>query len=157
MASIKNQTNALDELAIEYVFDAPRQLVYASWLEPDVLRTWWAPEGYEVTHCEVDARPGGRWRVEYRAASGEEHAEYGELVELGPPERLVLSLTQADGRGHVGPKTTVRVELQARGDKTLVLFSQSGLGTRERRDLNGAGWRECFGKLERALAAAPRA
>jgi uncharacterized protein YndB with AHSA1/START domain len=154
MASIKNpKENALDELEISYVFDAPPQAVFDSWLQPELLRTWWAPEGYEVTRCEVDARPGGSWRIEYRASSGEVHAEYGELVELGPPERLVLTLTQADDRGHVGPKTTVRVALQAQGDKTLVLFSQSGLGTAQRRSLNGAGWRECFGKLERALAA----
>jgi uncharacterized protein YndB with AHSA1/START domain len=140
------------ELVITYVFDAPRELVYRNWLEPELLQAWWAPEGFEVTRCEVDARPGGSWRVEYRSASGETHTEYGELVELEQPERLLFTLTQADALGHVGPKTTVSVELQAHGEKTIVSFSQRGLETAQRRDLNGAGWRECFGKLERVLA-----
>jgi uncharacterized protein YndB with AHSA1/START domain/ketosteroid isomerase-like protein len=153
MASIKNaETNAADELRIAYVLDAPRELVYRNWLEPDLLQAWWAPEGFEVTRCEIDARAGGRWRIEYRAPSGETHSEYGELLELGPPERLLFTLTQADAHGHVGPQTTVQVQLQAQGNKTIVLFAQHGLGTSRRRDLNGQGWRECFGKLERTLA-----
>src|SRR4051812_9822537 len=88
------------QATIVRVFDAPRQLVFQNWLEPDLVSVWFAPERYTVTSCEMDARAGGKWRVEYLSAEGEAYAEYGEFREIRAPERLVFSLTQTDGRGH---------------------------------------------------------
>lgn len=150
----RSNAEAPAELSIDYVFDAPRQLVFDNWLEPELVRAWFAPEGFDVTRCEVDARPGGKWCVEYRARSGESHSEHGEFHELKSPERLVFSLTQADSHGHVGPKTTVEVTFVARGDKTQIHFLQTGLGSTRLRDANAQGWRECFGKLTRLLVSA---
>jgi uncharacterized protein YndB with AHSA1/START domain/ketosteroid isomerase-like protein len=148
-----NAAGAPAELSLDYVFDAPRELVFENWLKPGLLSEWFAPDGFDVTRCEVEARTGGKWRVEFRAASGESHSEYGELHEIRAPERLVFSLTQADAHGRVGPKTTVEVTFVAQGEKTLIHFLQTGFDSARVRDGNAAGWKECFGKLARALTA----
>lgn len=141
------------ELALDFTFSAPREQVYDNWLRPELLQAWFAPDGYRVTRCEVDPRPGGAWRVEYRSASGESHAEYGELLELARPEKLAFTLTQADAHGHVGPKTTVTVWFQAAGGNTSIRFQQAGFSSAKTRDGNAIGWGECFAKLAASLAA----
>ncbi|MEX2609992.1 MAG: SRPBCC family protein [Gemmatimonadota bacterium] len=45
------------------VFAAPRALVWESCTEARHMAAWWGPRGYVNEACEVDARPGGRWRV----------------------------------------------------------------------------------------------
>jgi len=42
-------------------FDAPRDLVWKSWTEPERLKHWWGPKGFVVHTCKVDLRPGGRF------------------------------------------------------------------------------------------------
>ena len=82
-----------DDLEIVVLFDAPRELVFRNWTEAAKMQTWFAPDGSVVTACEVSAHPGGRWRVEFRAADGTECLEYGEFREVVEPERLVFTST----------------------------------------------------------------
>jgi uncharacterized protein YndB with AHSA1/START domain len=146
-----------DELALVYVFDAPRELVFQNWLEPALMKGWFAPDGFSVTLCEIDARPGGKWRVEYRSVNGETHTEYGEFCELVAPEKLVFTLTQADTLGHVGEETMVFVQLVAKGAVTEMHFRQTGFDTAKRRRANAVGWNECFRRLAGELGSASKA
>ncbi len=57
-------------LQLARVFEAPRDRVWAAWTEPDTLRRWWGPETFTVPHCEIDLRPGGRWRTCMREPDG---------------------------------------------------------------------------------------
>jgi len=140
------------EITIVYLFDAPRELVFRNWVDPDNVRTWFAPDNCTVTFCEVDARPGGKWRVEYRYDFGGSYIEYGEFHEVAEPERLVFSLTQEDGDGNIGPKTLVTVRFASKGAKTEMTFHQAGFKTSTKRDNNIEGWNECFRKLEAHMA-----
>jgi uncharacterized protein YndB with AHSA1/START domain len=49
-------------LTIERVFDAPRELVWSAWTEPDKIVKWWAPAHWNTTSYEMDVRPGGIWK-----------------------------------------------------------------------------------------------
>ncbi|WP_203861151.1 SRPBCC family protein [Plantactinospora mayteni] len=138
-------------IPIVRIFDAPRDLVFRTWTTAEEVGTWFAPPGFEVTRCELDARPGGRWQVEFRSADGETHREYGEFREVVPPERLVLTLTQADGAGNTGAETVVTVVLADQGGKTEMTFEQTGFESVAVRDGNAEGWRGCFDKLDQHL------
>jgi uncharacterized protein YndB with AHSA1/START domain len=99
---------------ITRVVNAPRRLVFAAWTEPRHLQRWLTgPEGWTMPVCEIDLRPGGRWRYVYRKASGTEMTLTGAVLEVVPPERFVtteswgpewpetvntLVLTEAEGR-----------------------------------------------------------
>lgn len=143
-------------IPITRVFDAPRDLVFRNWVRAEDLSTWFAPEGFTVSRCEVDARPGGRWRVEFRSVAGDVHREYGEFREVVEPERLVFTLTQQDGNGNTGPETLVTVDFVERSFKTEMTFEQTGFESATVRDGNAEGWKECFDKLERHLSQTTR-
>lgn len=134
------------------LFGAPRELVFANWIRAEDLGDWFAPYGFTVTRCEVDARQGGKWLVEYRSETGEVHREFGEYREIVPPGRLVFTLTQQDGRGNTGPETPVTVILVEQGAKTEMRFEQSGFTAADMRDGNAEGWNECFAKLDGVLS-----
>jgi uncharacterized protein YndB with AHSA1/START domain len=136
------------EITIVYVFDAPRELVFRNWVDPADVRTWFAPDSCTVTFCEVDARPGGKWRVEYRCDFGGAYIEHGEFLEVVEPERLIFSLTQEDHEGNVGLVTQVTVRFAEADGKTQMTFSQTGFKTATKRDGHVEGWNECFRKLE---------
>lgn len=140
------------DIDVVQTFDAPRELVFRQWIDPASLRTWFAPDDCTVTFCEVDARPGGKWRIEYRHDSGRDYAEHGEFHEVVEPERLVFSLTQEDGEGNVGHRTLVTVRFAAVGARTEMTFTQTGFDTSSRRDDNTRGWNECFRKLRAHIA-----
>jgi uncharacterized protein YndB with AHSA1/START domain/ketosteroid isomerase-like protein len=140
------------EITIVHRFDAPRELVFRNWTEPEDVRTWFAPDGCTVTFCEVDARPGGKWRVEYRCDFGGAYIEHGEFHEVVGPERLVFSLTQEDHDGNVGLATQVTVKFAEVDGKTEMTFSQAGFKTASKRDSHIEGWNECFRKLTTHMA-----
>jgi uncharacterized protein YndB with AHSA1/START domain len=49
------------ELILERVFDAPRELVFQAFSEAEHLKQWWGPRGWTLTVCDIDFRPGGVW------------------------------------------------------------------------------------------------
>ena len=76
------------DLIWERVFDAPRELVWQAFTEPERVARWWGPRKYSTEVVELDLRPGGRWRFINRDANGE-HPFTGEYLEIVPPEKLV--------------------------------------------------------------------
>jgi uncharacterized protein YndB with AHSA1/START domain len=80
------------EIRITRLFNAPRALVFEALTKPEHIRRWWGclGEGYGVPVCEVDLRPGGKWRFINRHPQGEAEF-YGEYREITPPDRLVYT------------------------------------------------------------------
>ncbi len=79
-----------EEVRITRLFDAPMQLVFDAMTKPEHVKRWWGQlgEGYSVPVCEIDLRPGGKWRFVNRHPAGEA-VFYGEYREIAPPSRLV--------------------------------------------------------------------
>jgi uncharacterized protein YndB with AHSA1/START domain/ketosteroid isomerase-like protein len=143
------------DLTLVHLFDAPRELVFRQWIDPAELSTWFASDICTVTFCELEVRPGGRWRVEYRCEGGSAYAEYGEFDEVVAPEGLAFTLTQEDHHGNVGPVTHVTVRFADVDGRTEMTFTQTGFNTAAQRDSHIEGWNECFRKLERHMASVP--
>ena len=80
------------EIRMTRLFDAPRHLVFEAMTKPEHVRRWWGclGDGYSVPVCEIDLRPGGRWRFVNRHPKGEV-AFHGEYREITPPSRLVFT------------------------------------------------------------------
>ena len=89
------------EIRMTRLFNAPRHLVWEAMSKPEHIKRWWGclGEGYSVPVCEVDLRPGGKWRFVNRHPKGEAEF-YGEYRESFRPSAscsrrfLLLSLTQ---------------------------------------------------------------
>jgi uncharacterized protein YndB with AHSA1/START domain len=140
------------EIALTEYFEAPRLRVFANWTQSRLVRGWFAPDGFTVTDCVFDARPGAPWRVTFESATGERHTESGVFQEVVEPEKLVFTLTQQDGRGRSGEPTLVTVRFDDLGGRTRMEFRQSGYRSASTRDGNQQGWGECFRKLAAQLA-----
>jgi uncharacterized protein YndB with AHSA1/START domain len=80
------------EIRMTRLFDAPRELVWEAMSKPEHIKRWWGCLGsaYSVPVCEVDLRPGGKWRFVNRHPQGEAEF-YGEYREIVPPERVVFT------------------------------------------------------------------
>ena len=81
------------EIRLSRLFDAPRHLVFEAMSKPEHIRRWWGNigDGYSVPVCEVDLRPGGKWRFSNRTPKGELATFYGEYREVAPPGRVVFT------------------------------------------------------------------
>ncbi|MGK3992162.1 SRPBCC family protein [Sorangium sp. So ce1024] len=90
--SFQVSTPSEQEIRMTRLFNAPRQLVFDAMTKPEHVRRWWGclSEGYSVPVCEIDLRPGGKWRFVNRHPGGEA-AFYGEYKEITPPSRLVFT------------------------------------------------------------------
>jgi uncharacterized protein YndB with AHSA1/START domain len=53
-------TDAETHLTLVREFSAPPELIYRAHLEPELVRQWMTgPEGWSMTECRIDTRPGG--------------------------------------------------------------------------------------------------
>jgi uncharacterized protein YndB with AHSA1/START domain len=140
-------------ITIERVFDAPRELVFRAWTDPDQLAMWFGPAGFDTPRetIEIDLRVGGRLHLRMVAASGgKEYRLRYEIVELVEPELLAL---RSEPMPEVGvPHSTVtRVELREDKGRTRMTltdgpYAQPGGGGAD------AGWQGSFDKLAALLS-----
>jgi uncharacterized protein YndB with AHSA1/START domain len=79
------------EFLITYEFNAPRELVFQAWTEPEHIAQWWGPRGFTNPVCQWDPRPGKKIYVVMRAPNGTDYPMGGEFREIWPPERLVFT------------------------------------------------------------------
>jgi uncharacterized protein YndB with AHSA1/START domain len=88
------------QFAISRMFDAPRELVFSLWSDPNHLRRWWGPKGCTVGLCNMDLRPGGQLLYNLQMPDGNEM--WGKFVyrEVLPPERLVFVNSFSDPQGN---------------------------------------------------------
>lgn len=140
------------ELIITRVFDAPRDLVFKAWTDPERAARWWGPKGFHLTHCEMDVRPGGRWRVCMHSRDGVDYWVQGAYREIVEPERFVYTWAWEKPEGKPGRETLVTVELAEQGRKTKMTFRQAEFETVEDRDSHRSGWTESFDLLAEYLA-----
>jgi uncharacterized protein YndB with AHSA1/START domain len=79
------------QILITREFDAPRDLVYRAYTEPELIARWWSGKRGDVTNVEIDLRVGGTWRYVMTANEGFEVAFHGTFREIVPNERIVSS------------------------------------------------------------------
>ena len=143
------------EIAMERVFDAPRELVFAAYTDPAHIPHWWGPRGVTTTVDTMDVRPGGTWRYVSSGPDREDVVFYGEYLEVSPPERIKWTfMFDVEGMGPQGGPETLTLEDV--GGKTKVT-AVSHMGTPE--IIEGAlatgmvgGAIETYDRLEALLA-----
>lgn len=116
------------EARITRVVDAPRELVWKAWTEPEQLARWWGPHGMTtpLPTIEMDVRPGGVFRLTMVSdADGVEYRSEMVFREVVEPARLVFAWDAQRGLG----SGVVTVSFKDLGDKTEVTLHWSGYAT----------------------------
>ena len=62
------------DIVMTRTFDAPRELVFKAYTDPQLFAQWWGPREYTNRIDKFDARRGGEWRVVQSDSSGNEFA-----------------------------------------------------------------------------------
>jgi uncharacterized protein YndB with AHSA1/START domain len=159
-------TTPADVLTITRVFDAPRELVWKAWTDPEMIKRWWGPRDYSAPFAVVDLRVGGKFHYCMRSADGQDIWATGVFREIVAPERFVVTDSFADEQGNVVPAThygmgediplemLITVTLEDLDGKTRLTLEHAGLPVGEMKDGANQGWNESLDKLAAALAAA---
>src|SRR5579864_3645921 len=105
-ASMASET-ADRELVVTRVFDAPRELVFEAWTDPQHLVQWWGPNGFTTTLQEMDVRPGGLWRMIMHGPDGRDYKNRIVFIDVAKPERLVYKHDPDESCEPVHFETTV--------------------------------------------------
>ena len=79
-----------NDLVLERTLDAPIDLVWLAYTDPEHLKQWFAPKPYEITECELDLRPGGVFRIRMVGPDGFDtgHGTPGCVLEVVEGKKL---------------------------------------------------------------------
>jgi len=145
------------EIVIERRLKVPPALAFSVWTSPEHLARWWGPRDeagadFSTPHCEIDFRPGGRYRICIRSPQGRDYWQRGEYREIVAPEKIVLTF-QWEEEGEQHPLTLLEARFEDSGDGgTRFYFRQRGLPDAASRDGHEAGWRSWAERLQAYLA-----
>ena len=148
-----------DAVVIEHTFDAPIDLIWQMWTQPQHFKQWYGPQGFSVPLADMDVRVGGKRLVCMEMQAPDRSMKMwftGEYREVVPNQRLVYTDSMADEKGNVvapsamgmpgdHPVTTeVTVVLEDLGGRTMMVMTHAGVPA----DSGGAGgWEQAFAKL----------
>jgi uncharacterized protein YndB with AHSA1/START domain len=178
-ASIRGMTTATGptgrELVYTRVLSAPKASVFEAWTDPKKLARWWGPHAITNPECEVDLRPGGRYRIVMRGPNGVEYPLKGAFLEIARPDRLIFSVDASEhpaewhaalqaqrpaGSTEQGLRAVVAVTLEThgRGTKITIVNQYGSVATRDAIVKLGSndGWAQSLERLESLLAKSRR-
>ncbi|GMK47417.1 activator of HSP90 ATPase [Paenibacillus glycanilyticus] len=156
-------------LVLERIFTAPRELVFKMFKEPEHLKRWWGPRGWEVPVCTIDFRPGGIWHYCMKCMDqsqgdfyGMESWGKGVYKEIDEPNSFSYTDYFSDAEGNINeelPATDIVLEFVDLGDGTTKLINRavyaSGDALKTVMDMGMLqGISETWDRLEEALQAA---
>ncbi|HWF03994.1 MAG TPA: SRPBCC domain-containing protein [Candidatus Angelobacter sp.] len=157
--------STLNEIVVTRVFDAPRELVWKAWTDPERMKLWWGPAVFTAPVCKIDLRVGGKYLFCMRSPQGQDYWNTGVYREIVPPSRLVYIDNFADEQGNIVPAShyglpddwpaqiMVTVTLEEENGKTKMTVRQQGVPSGMMSEMTSQGWNGSFDKLAASLKA----
>lgn len=118
-------------LILEREFNAPKELVFKAFSEPEHMKQWWGPRGWIVPVCNVDFRPGGVWHYCMKCVDenqgdffGMESWGKGIYEEIVHDEKIVYIDYFSDAEGNEAegmPSTRVTLLFEEQDGKTKLI------------------------------------
>ena len=154
-------TTAVKTITITRIFDAPRELVWEAWTDPEQVKQWWGPKNYNAPASKIDLRDGGRYVVSMQGPDGKMIWSGGVYKKIDPPNELVMTdnFTAEDGNvvpaSHYDfeedfPEGVITVHFEDLGGKTKMTLTHEKMPVTESEGAT-QGWNESFDKLVEAL------
>jgi uncharacterized protein YndB with AHSA1/START domain len=154
-----------DAVVIERTFEAPVDLIWQMWTQPEHFKKWYGPKGFTVPVAEIEMLVGGKRLICMASPDGSMKMwTTGEYTEIIPKERLGYTESPADENGNVVspsamgmpdgyPATTeVTVLLEDLGGRTKMVMTHAGVPADSGA---GGGWTQAFDKLADYIETVP--
>ena len=106
-----------NEIKIIRVYDAPVQLVWDAWTDPEQVAQWWGPRGFTLTTHSKDLRAGGHWHYTMHGPDGTDYPNKTHYFEVEPCAKLVYDHGANDNQP---PLFRVTVHFSESDGKTLM-------------------------------------
>jgi uncharacterized protein YndB with AHSA1/START domain len=156
----KNQTTVrvepgTQDLTITREFDAPRELVYRAFIEPDLFVQWLGPRQYEMRLETFEPYSGGCYRYVHVGADGSEFGFHGVFHEMSP-ERMIQTF-EFEGLpepGHVALDSMTLEDLPGGRTRIIVHSVYQSVADRDGMVQSGmeSGINEGYERLDELLA-----
>jgi len=159
----KQQGSALqNDIVINRVFNLPVSVVWLAWTTPEYFKKWWGPKDFTCPSSKMEAKVGSKYLNCMRGPDGKEYWSTGEVKELIPERKLVVTDSFSDENGNIKsaaeygmpgdwPKELlITVYLEEADGATKLKLRHQGVPN-EMRDDCIKGWNESLDKLERNI------
>lgn len=143
----------LEVVALSHTFAASRDRVWRAWTDAEAVKRWFGrPDDVDVPRVDMEARVGGRYRIEFAGTLGLA-AIVGVFLEVSPPERLSYSFAWEEAV--IGPmdtgETLVTVRFREVDGGTEVALVHERLRDATVARFHSDGWRLGFPRLDDLL------
>jgi uncharacterized protein YndB with AHSA1/START domain len=135
-----------NELLLVRTFNAPVSLVFSIWADAEHMKRWLGPHEFTCTSCEMDFRPGGKWRAGIESVAYGVSFMGGVYREIEKDKRIVYTFAWEDGRDQPGVETIVTVTFSEQDGRTVQTFHQAPFIHEEARNSHVGGWSQVFEK-----------
>ena len=98
------------ELLITRTLNAPVDLVWEAWTNPEHIAKWWGPNGFTNTITTMDMKPGGEWILTMHGPDGTDYKNKSIFKEVILHKKIVFD--------HIAPNFTATIEFKAQGEQT---------------------------------------
>lgn len=126
----------IPQILISREFDAPRDLVFRAYADPELLVQWLGPRDLTMTVDQYDVRDGGKWRYISKDAQGNEYGFHGVFHGNPSPDGIVQTFEFEGTPGHVSLDTFT---LEEQDGKTLMRSVSSFQSVEDRDGMIAAG------------------
>jgi uncharacterized protein YndB with AHSA1/START domain len=108
------------EIQMVRAFDAPREVVFNAFIDPQLIPKWWGPRNTTTVVDTLEPWTGGKWRFVNTGSDGVEHGFRGEFREITPPSRIVWTFEYEPWAGHVTVESSTFEEKDGKTTVTTV-------------------------------------
>lgn len=139
------------EIVLGRVIDAPRDVVFSAWTDPDQIQNWFGPDGMTIETKEIDINPGGVWRFDMVAPDGTRYTNRMAFLRIEPS--MLLEVEHGSDEDNDPSKFRMLVTFDEQSDgKTVITLRQMHPSKERRQAVIGFGAVEYGGQTLEKLA-----
>jgi uncharacterized protein YndB with AHSA1/START domain len=147
------------QLTVSRIIDAPLEMVWKAWTDPEQLKQWWGPKGFTNPVCQWEPEPGKKILIHMQGPDGITYPMDGEFLSIRKPEELVFKSGALDKNGKRLFEVLNTINFAKKGDRTELTMHAvvTHAGPEAEPYLSGmdAGWGQSLDKLEALISANP--
>ena len=139
-------TQTIPALVLRRTYDAPRELVYQAWTDPQLAKEFLCPEEVTIPDAAFDVRVGGAYHITMNTKNGPMTVR-GVYREVRKAERLVMTWQWDEDDPKDMHETLLTIEFNVHGSGTELILTHENLASIESRDNHTHGWNSILDKL----------
>lgn len=144
------------ELFITHECDAPRNLVFKAYTDPNLIQQWIGPRGYDMKIEKFESKPGGTYRYIHTDPQGKKHGFHGVIHDIIPDESIIQTF-EYEGLPEKGHVTLDIAKFESLpGNRTRITAQSVFMSTADRDGMMQAdmekGVQESYERLDELLA-----